>query len=63
LLKIIFNFYVQQESFVRPPRIEVTLVEPENNNIADPLIVVIRHHTGVLSWQLPYTEKQQQEIE
>lgn len=26
----------------------------------DPLIVVVRHRSGVISWQLPYVEKEQE---
>ncbi|CAI6349746.1 unnamed protein product [Macrosiphum euphorbiae] len=47
-------------STLEPPRVKVTLVEPENNDIIDPLIVVVRHRSGVISWQLPYIEKQQE---
>lgn len=38
----------------------MTLKESENNDIVDPLIVVVRHRSGVISWQLPYIEKQQE---
>lgn len=26
----------------------------------DPLIIVVRHRSGVISWQLPYIEKEQE---
>lgn len=60
ILKFLLLFlFLFQDSIVKPPRVKVTLIEPENNNIVDPLIVVVRHRSGVISWQLPYIEKQQ----
>lgn len=40
-----------------PPRLKVTLIDSDNNEIVDPLIVVVRHRSGVISWQLPYVQK------
>lgn len=43
-----------------PPRLKVTLIDSKNNEIVDPLIVVVRHRSGVISWQLPYIQKTQE---
>lgn len=46
-----------------PPRVKVMLKNPEDggdNIIVNPLIVVVRHRSGVISWQLPYKEKLQE---
>lgn len=48
---------MKQNSIIIPPRVKVTLIKPINNEIIDPLIVVVRHQSGVISWQLPYIEK------
>nr|QEI10617.1 SID1 [Myzus persicae] len=59
-LSYLFLYDYMPNSTFQPPRVKVTLVEPENNDIIDPLIVVVRHRSGVISWQLPFIEKQQE---
>lgn len=56
-------YILQQHSMLMPPRVKVTLINPEDHDddiIVDPLIVVVRHLSGVISWQLPYMEKLQE---
>lgn len=46
-----------------PPRVKVMLINSEDRNddiTVNPLIVVVRHLSGVISWQLPYMEKLQE---
>lgn len=45
-----------------PPRVKITLINIEHNNniVVNPLIVVVRHRSGVISWQLPYVDKLQE---
>ncbi|XP_050526064.1 SID1 transmembrane family member 1-like isoform X2 [Daktulosphaira vitifoliae] len=57
-LSYLFLFNYTEDFVIKPPRVMVTLLE-ENYEPIDPLIVVVRYRSGVLSWQLPYTERSQ----
>ncbi|XP_025405306.1 SID1 transmembrane family member 1-like [Sipha flava] len=59
-ISYLFLYDYLPDSILKPPRIKVTLKESVNNSIVDPLIVVVRHRSGVISWQLPYIERQQE---
>ncbi|VVC31854.1 Hypothetical protein CINCED_3A010771 [Cinara cedri] len=56
----LFIYDYMPDSIIKPPKVKVRLINPNNFVVIDPLIVVVRHHTGVISWQLPYIEKEQE---
>ncbi|XP_050440508.1 SID1 transmembrane family member 1-like [Adelges cooleyi] len=58
-ISYLFLYNYTKDFAFKPPRVKVELLETDYD-VIDPLIVVVRYRSGVMSWQLPYVEKSQQ---